>query len=117
MIFNPGIMAAAGGAVNVAYGVYTGDCPLETGGWHQQKIETGFRVGAIILSETIPSEISDNTNKTVVVNDLMNSEYFESDDTGFIVKEYCRYYNKRYNYTGFNYLGSKYYYIAIPASS
>ena len=113
MIFNPGLVPqASGGAV---YGTYTGNSTDGKDGTYSQKIETGFRVGAVILTTTIAySTASTSGSSLILLTGSMNSKYFESDDTGFIVKEVCEYYSKKYSYYGFNRVGTTYYYLAFP---
>ena len=99
----------------IVQGSYVGNCTKGTAGTYSQKIETGFPVKSIILCSDTSKSINNNaTNQTFMLNKAMFSPFFESYDTGFIIKEVSTPGTKgNYTYTGFNYLGTEYYFIAF----
>ena len=99
----------------IAQGSYVGNCTKGTAGTYSQKIETGFSVKSVILCPDTSKSINNNAvNQTFMLNKAISSPFFESYDTGFIIKEVSTPGTKgNYTYTGFNYLGTEYYFIAF----
>ena len=96
------------------YGTYTGNSTEGKIGTYSQKIETGFRVGAVILTAGISTSVSSTTVTNLgLLTGSMASDYFECDDTGFTVKEECYRQGGSYKYLGFNEAGTTYYYLAF----
>lgn len=115
MIVNPGIVPQAGGGGGAVVGTYVGNAPTEREGTFEQRIECNFTVGAVILGG-IRSTAGDTTfeHTELFTSDMQSLRYISFDGTGFIVKEENSYGNKKWYYSGLNYDGVRYYYIAIP---
>lgn len=115
MIFNPNVMAAAGGGGAVV-GTYVGNAPEEQEGTFEQRIECNFTVGAVIFGG-IRTDINSSLDRNeVFTSDMQNLEYISFDGTGFIVKGMNLYSRKdrKWSYLGLNRPDIRYYYIAIP---
>lgn len=115
MIFNPNVMAAAGGGGAVV-GTYVGNAPEEQEGTFEQRIECNFTVGAVIFGG-IRTDINSALDRNeVFTSDMQNLEYISFDGTGFIVKGMNSYSRKdrKWSYLGLNRPDIRYYYIAIP---
>lgn len=115
MIFNPNVMAAAGGGGAVV-GTYVGNAPEEQEGTFEQRIECNFTVGAVIFGG-IRTDINSSLDRNeVFTSDMQNLEYISFDGTGFIVKGMNSYSRKdrKWSYLGLNRPDIRYYYIAIP---
>lgn len=115
MIFNPNVMAAAGGGGAVV-GTYVGNAPEEQEGTFEQRIECNFTVGAVIFGG-IRNDINSSLDRNeVFASDMQNLEYISFDGTGFIVKGMNSYSRKdrKWSYLGLNRPDIRYYYIAIP---
>ena len=114
MIFNPNVMAAAGGGGAVV-GTYVGNAPTDQEGMFEQRIECNFTVGAVILGGIKSTAVDTTFDHTELFTPEMSSlRYISFDGTGFIVKEENSYGNRKWYYTGLNFDGDRYYYIAIP---
>lgn len=115
MIFNPNVMAAAGGGGAVV-GTYVGNAPEEQEGTFEQRIECNFTVGAVIFGG-IRTDINSSLDRNeVFASDMQNLEHISFDGTGFIVKGMNSYSRKdrKWSYLGLNRPDIRYYYIAIP---
>ena len=118
MIFNPNVMAAAGGGGGAVVGTYVGNGTFDTIGTYSQRIEVGFRICALILTAGETIDIPDSRSNSVnpaLITTAMGTDYLEVDNTGFTIKSKCTYSNKKYYNHGFNWAGTTYYYVAIPA--
>lgn len=115
MIFNPGIMSAAGGGGGAMVGTYVGNAPEQEEGTFEQRIECNFTVGAVIFGGiSLPAGDSTLDHTEVFTSDMFNLKYISFDGTGFIVKGMNSYSVKKWNYYGLNRPYVRYYYIAIP---
>lgn len=115
MIFNPNVMAAAGGGGAVV-GTYVGNAPEKQEGTFEQRIECNFTVGAVIFGG-IRTDINSSLDRNeVFTSDMQNLEYISFDGTGFIVKgmNSCSRKDRKWSYLGLNRPDIRYYYIAIP---
>ena len=118
MIFNPGLVPQASGGGGAVVGTYTGDGTPNQVGTYSQRIEVGFRICALILTAGKTIDIPDTSTSSVhpaLITTTMGTDYLEVDNTGFTIKSTCIRSNKQYYNTGFNWAGTTYYYVAIPA--
>ena len=113
MIFNPNVMAAAGGG-GAVIGTYVGNAPEEEYGTFEQRIECNFPVGAVIFGG-LSSLVGDSTleHTELYTPDMQSLRYISFDGTGFIVKGESSH-SKKWYYSGLNRPSVRYYYIAIP---